>query len=163
MSYGNSYALKVRMLSTQAWADVVKLSKALHVIRNVSFSVKAQRNMARRTLSGALVDSPFSRNRRFACGMFVDLGFPTVSKLYNQLISSLDVHTRDVEKERANSERMEGAFNDAKQSFVNAVESLCFMLDAVESYTVNGIYDAEHFESEFNLVWEEEVEGEPGD
>jgi 2-keto-3-deoxy-galactonokinase len=143
MSYGNSYALKVRMLSTQAWADVVKLSKALHVIRNVSFSVKAQRNMARRTLSGALVDSPFSRNRRFACGMFVDLGFPTVSKLYNQLISSLDVHTRDVEKERANSERMEGAFN--------------------ESYTVNGIYDAENFESEFNLVWEEEVEGEPGD
>jgi glutathionyl-hydroquinone reductase len=149
------------MLATHAWADVIKLSKALHVVRNISYSVKAQRDMARRTLSGAIVDSPFSRVKRFAEGVFVDLGFPTVSKLYNQLIGSLDVHTRDVEKERVDSGRYESGFNDAKQAFINAVESLCFMLDAVDAYSVNGIYDMESFEDEFNLVWTEAEE--PGE
>lgn len=157
MAY-NEFVYPVPLLQCWQWTKLTDLLSILTSQRNIQFSVKANRDAARVALLSVVKPAPFDYGERFPNKYHVNLNHPTISKLWMQILNSLDLNTRAEERGKFNIEteaKLISNSDDARMSFVNSVVAFINLLMDCSAYNVNGIYAKDTFEANFELVWVE--------
>lgn len=150
MAY-EEYPSRVRMLQRQRFATLSDFERMLREFHYASFNTKAVRDRLRVEFAAVHGPAPFGAFERFPDDFFVHLAHPAIMCWTNQLMHSIDLPDRAMEKGRDN----DYGVGDAKRSFDVAIDNLvriCSNLD-VRELGENGIYCRETFETKFGMIW----------